>query len=41
MPEGLEETIFYKPLARGFEARLKERLEGIREWIRKQREAGN
>ncbi|MBE0658560.1 MAG: replication-associated recombination protein A [Bryobacteraceae bacterium] len=40
MPEGMEETVFYKPLARGFEARVKDRLEGIREWIRKRREAG-
>ncbi|MBA3974716.1 MAG: AAA family ATPase [Candidatus Solibacter sp.] len=40
MPEGMEETVFYKPRARGFEARVKERLEGIREWIRKSREAG-
>ena len=40
MPEGMEETMFYKPLARGFEARVKERLEGIREWIRKRRDAG-
>jgi putative ATPase len=40
MPEGMEETVFYKPQARGFEARVKDRLEGIREWIRKRREAG-
>lgn len=38
MPEGYEETVFYKPAPRGFEARLKDRLDGIAEWIRKRRE---
>jgi putative ATPase len=39
MPEGLEETVFYRPSSRGFETRLKDRLDWIMEWIRTRKES--
>jgi len=33
MPEGLEDQVFYQPTTRGFESRLKDRLDAIRHWI--------
>jgi putative ATPase len=37
MPEGMEDTTFYHPTTRGFESRLKDRLDGIRAWIQSHR----
>jgi len=37
LPEALAGQRFYEPSTRGFEARLKERLEAIRAWIASQR----
>jgi putative ATPase len=37
MPEGMEDTTFYNPTTRGFESRLKDRLDGIRAWIQSHR----
>ena len=40
LPDALAGTRFYAPTTRGFEARLKERLEAIRAWIAGRKAAG-
>jgi putative ATPase len=38
LPDGLRGTEFYQPSTRGTEARIAERLQAIREWVRSRRE---
>jgi len=39
LPEGLEDQVFYQPTTRGFESRLKDRLDAIRAWIANRRQS--
>ncbi len=38
LPEGMEDETFYYPTTRGFESRLKDRLDAIRDWIKSHRQ---